>query len=123
MYDILLTALIPLLLLFVALWQGKKSKDDKFFFSKNYTNTLKGLCAVTVILVHVPSQYQNVLQDAIGSFAFIAVTLFFFISAYGMQFSAEKKQEYLKHFWKNRLTSLLIPCVIIKAPSRFEWAG
>ena len=112
MYDILLTSLILLFLLFAALWQSR-SGDEKNFFSKDYTNTLKGLCAIVVLLVHVDPSYQNPLQDGVGSFAYVAVTLFFFISAYGMQLSVERKPGYLKHFWRNRLVSLLIPCFLI----------
>lgn len=78
-------------------------KDDNAFFGKDYTTELKGLCCLIVIYVHVPVAYRNPIQDAIGSFAYICVTLFFLISAYGMMLSAERKEEYLRHFWRNRL--------------------
>ena len=112
MYDILLTSLILLFLLFATLWQSRKG-DERNFFSKDYTNVLKGGCAIVVLFVHVEPSYQNPLQDGVGSFAYVAVTLFFFISAYGMQLSVERKPGYLKHFWRNRLVSLLIPCLLI----------
>lgn len=112
MYDILLTSLILLFLLFATLWQSRRG-DERNFFSKDYTNILKGACAIVVLLVHVEPSYQNPLQDGVGSFAYVAVTLFFFISAYGMQLSVERKPGYLKHFWRNRLVSLLIPCLLI----------
>lgn len=35
------------------------------------------------------------------------------VSAYGMQQSVEHKTGYLQHFWRNRLLSLLIPCLLI----------
>lgn len=63
--------------------------------------------------MHVRSPYNNTLQEAIGSFAYVCVTIFFLISAYGMMLSAEKNKEYLKHFWRNRLVALLIPCILI----------
>ena len=112
MYDILLTLLILLFLLFATLWQSRES-DEKNFFSKDYTNILKGVCAIVVLLVHVEPFYQNPLQGSVGSFAYVAVSLFFLISAYGMQLSVERKPGYLKHFWRNRLVSLLIPCFLI----------
>lgn len=111
--SILLTSLIPLFLLFTILWKSKRKVDDSFFFSLDYTTTLKGVCAIVIIFVHTPLSFQNPLQDAIGSFAYVAVTLFFLISAYGMQLNAEKKENYLCNFWRNRLVSLLMPCFLI----------
>ena len=83
------------------------------FFDKSYTRILKGACCIIVILVHVPATHGNKLQDAIGSFGFVAVTIFFMISAYGMYFSKQKKTDYLRHFWRNRLSSLLIPMLLV----------
>lgn len=78
--------------------------------------------------MHVPAEYRNPLQDAIGSFAYVCVTLFFLISAYGMMLSGERKDDYLKHFWGNRLVALLVPCLMVniaalclKAASTGEW--
>lgn len=70
---------------------------------------MKGFACVIVIMVHFPLAYQNKLQDAIGSFAYVAVTIFFMISAFGMAVNAEKNHDYLKNFWWKRLSTLLIP--------------
>ncbi|MDD6209474.1 MAG: acyltransferase family protein [Bacteroidales bacterium] len=120
--DYILTALIPIGL-FLMLLPIRPDTDAAafFFFSKDYTTIVKGICAIVVILVHILNPYQNKLQDAIGSFAFVCVTLFFFISAYGMSVSLGKK-DYLKHFWHNRLTSLLIPCFLINIFSNTSYA-
>ena len=91
---------------------GSKKVDGEFF-SKDYTNVLKGVCCIIVIYVHFPIQYQNALQDAIGSFAYVAVTLFFMVSSYGMMLSAERKKSYLDCFWRNRLVVLLVPAFLV----------
>lgn len=83
------------------------------FFSKEYTDVLKGLCCLVVIYVHIKPERGNALQDAIGSFAYVAVTFFFLVSAYGMLAGLERKENYLKNFWRNRLVSLLIPCLLV----------
>lgn len=83
------------------------------FFSKDYTTALKGLCALVVILVHIPETYSNPIQDGIGSFAFVAVSVFFLISSFGLHRQASLKPAYLSHFWRNRLSALLIPVIII----------
>ena len=95
----------------------KNKKDDKAFFGKDYTNALKGLCCLIVIYVHVGHVQGNALQETIGSFAYVAVTLFFLFSAYGMMLSVERKETYLRDFWRNRLVALLIPCLLINVVS------
>ena len=109
--NYILTSLAPLAGGGYSLVDSKKAKGH--FFSKDYTNVLKGICCIIVIYVHFPDIYQNTLQDAIGSFAYIAVTLFFMVSSYGMILSAERKKTYLDSFWRNRLVALLIPAFLV----------
>ena len=113
MMDYLLT--IFFLLISVIIGGGKSKPQDHAdeLFSKDYTTVLKGICCIVVVMVHIREGYQNPLQDAIGSFAFVCVTLFFMVSAYGMQQSVERKVDYLRHFWRNRLLALLIPCLLV----------
>lgn len=111
----LLTLLSPLLGGGNALVNSKLQRGQ--FFSKDYTTVLKGLCCLIVIYVHVKPPFANPLQDAIGSFGYVCVTIFFLISAYGMMLSAERKEDYLNNFWRNRLVSLLIPAVLVNIVS------
>ena len=110
-FTYLMTALIPLLGV-IFLLQSRRG-DDATFFSKDYTDVFKGLCCLIVIYVHVKPERGNMLQDAIGSFAYVAVTFFFLVSAYGMLYGLKKKNDYLEKFWRNRLVSLLIPCFLV----------
>ena len=83
-------------MVFSFLWKARiMPVDNPQFMNKSSSDTLKGLCAMVVVMVHFPEAYQNTLQDAIGSFAYIAVTLFFMVSSYGMMLSAERKKSYL----------------------------
>lgn len=109
--TILLTLLPILCFGGVALLNCRKETGSSF--SKDYTTVLKGLCSIVVVYVHFPAKFGNVIQDSIGSFAYVAVTLFFMISSYGMMVSVERKRDYLTSFWRNRLASLLIPCFLI----------
>ncbi len=113
MSNLILTA-VPLIALgVVALYGNKKDDSETYFYSKDYTTVLKGICAIIVMMVHVPDRFVNPLQDAVGSFAYVAVTLFFLTSAYGMHLSLNRSQDYLKHFIRNRLSSLLVPQLIV----------
>lgn len=117
--DFLLTLLIPAALLIVLILGTQPDKEGMFFFNKDYTRVFKGACCIIVILVHVPAEHGNVLQDAMGSFGYVAVTLFFMFSAYGMYYSKLRKKDYLSYFWRNRLTSLLIPMFLINVVEYF----
>lgn len=112
------TLLVPLL--WVGIFLFKNEINEKTFFNKDYTTVLKGLACLIVIYVHVHSGYENPLQDAIGSLAYVCVTLFFMVSAYGMMLSVERNEDYLKDFWRNRLVALLVPCVLVNLVS-FGW--
>lgn len=108
-----MTAIIPIALIICVLFSSKNTGNQDTFMNKDFTMVLKGACCIIVILVHVPLLYSNKLQDGIGSFGYVCVTLFFLVSAYGMNYSITKKQDYLKHFWRNRLAALLIPQLIL----------
>ena len=108
----LLTLLAPIIGVGNSLINSRIEKKRNFF-SKDYTTVLKGLCCLIVIYVHVRPPHDNVLQNAIGSFAFVCVTIFFLISAYGMLLSIERNKDYLRNFWRNRLVALLIPCLLV----------
>lgn len=108
-----MTAIIPIALIICVLFSSKNTGDQDTFMNKDFTRVLKGACCIIVILVHIPLLYSNKLQDCIGSFGYVCVTLFFLVSAYGMNYSVTKKQDYLKHFWRNRLAALLIPQLIL----------
>lgn len=113
MQDSLLTALMFVILLVLFLWKSVR-KEGLFSFDKGYTNVLKGLSAIVVVFVHVAEPHHNAFSKMVMSFGFVAVSLFFMISAYGMQFSVNRdEKKYLSHFWRNRLASLLIPCILI----------
>lgn len=110
-----LTALILILSVLVFVWNARRrgisEKGDAFDLPT--THVMKGFAALIVVMVHFPAQYTNPLQDAAGSFAYVAVTFFFFVSAYGMEYSCEHRPGYLRQFWKNRLTGLLIPMILV----------
>lgn len=114
MISILITALLLVTVAILFLYGAKPDRQGTFFMSKDFTTTMKGLAAVVVVFVHFPAEYQNKLQDIVGSFAYVAVTVFFLFSAYGMLLSVEKNERYLRTFWINRFAGLVIPNWMIK---------
>lgn len=92
---------------------GASIKQDETFFSKNDTIYLKGILCFIVMFVHVPIQYTNTIQDMIGSFAFIAVSMFFMISSYGLMLNYSKNSNNRLSFFIKRILKLLLPALII----------
>ena len=98
---------------FIAVYGLAYTKDTNHFFNKDYTTVLKGLCCIIVILVHIPHEHGNTVQNAAGSFGYICVTLFFIFSAYGLTWSVKHKEGYLNKFFRKRVLTLLTPFILI----------
>lgn len=107
---------VCILLLFVVLggvllYKAEITDTCSDFLDKNWSLALKGLCCIVVILVHIPNEHSTRLQNMIGSFAFVAVTVFFMISGYGLSVNRNRKG-YMQHFWRNRMTALIVPMLL-----------
>lgn len=108
-------AFMGLLVLCIAvstLWGMKYSPNKNSFMTMDDASFLRGFWCIIVVLVHVPVDYQNRIQDMMGSFAYIGVTFFFMTSAYGLKWSMEHKPGYMDHFWARRLPHILLPAII-----------
>ena len=83
----MLTTCIMLLIVaflgFLILYIDFKGKQSDFFDLEN-SACMRGFWSIIVMLVHVPTQFQNQIQDMLGSFAYIGVTFFFMTSSYGL---------------------------------------
>ena len=108
MLDYAIMLLIILFLIFDILYKAKIVPVNEHFFDKNNTQAMRGFWCMVIILVHVPTMYQNRIQDMIGSFAYIGVTFFFMTSAYGLTLSQDRNPEGIKQFWRKRLPKILI---------------
>lgn len=101
------------LLLFICIYNIEYSCGRDQYFKTTDTNALRGIFSIVVVLVHVPANYQNIIQDTIGSFAYIGVTYFFLVSSYGLKYNYIKRENYLKSFWQKRILKLMIPMILI----------
>lgn len=106
-------------MLAILFYGSKKDDNENFFFSKDYTTVLKGLCCIFIVIGHTPDEYKNNLQDMLSSFGYVRVTLFFMMTGYGLSLCADRKNGYMKTFWRNRLASLLIPGFLVNIAAFF----
>ena len=81
MMTYLLMGAFLIVFLCVTIFGAKYDKNKTKFFSYDDTKILRGFWCIIIVLVHVPADFQNKIQDMLGSFAYIGVTFFFMASA------------------------------------------
>lgn len=83
-------------------------KEQKYM-SKEYTNCLRGIFAILVVVHHL-YQYSGLFRGTyigviLQLFGFLSVAMFFFLSGFGLMFSANKKN-YIHQFFRKRFLPL-----------------
>ena len=108
-------AMLALAVFLAVLFPADKKAKSGSFFDRDAAGSLRGFWCLIIALVHVPAQWQNPIQDLMGSFAYVGVTFFFMTSSYGLVQGVQTHGvEYLTHgFWRRRLRRLLIPMVMV----------
>ena len=107
----LIMFMIVALLGAIFLLRDEKGKQSSFF-DREATGTLRGFWCLIILLVHIPASYQNGIQDLLGSFGYIGVTFFFMTSGYGLFLGMQHNEKYPLHFWRRRLSGLLLPMAL-----------
>lgn len=112
--DLLLTSILFAALLCCVIYKAKvyPSGNDTFFDKENSV-AFRGIWCIIVILVHIPAQYGNALQNMAGSFAYIGVTFYFMASGYGLSLAVLRNGGLQKGFWWKRLPKLLLSQVLV----------
>lgn len=90
-------------------------KEEKYL-SKNYTNCVRGICAIIVVIHHL-YQYTGLfvgtyMGKILGLSGALAVSVFFFYSGYGLMLSSTKKN-YVQSFFRSRFLPLYCFYVIL----------
>lgn len=83
--------------------------------SKERTHNMKGVLALLVILAHLTVNFKSIPNFGIFTpFGTVVVGVFFLMSGYGLSYSFDKKgDEYLKGFFKRRLSKLIVPYILV----------
>lgn len=109
-----------LLILFLALIVYKAefiSDGYSACLSEKTTKSVRGICTLVVILHHLAQKFRTEMLFSMifTELGFLAVTLFFFYSGYGLMKRYISKANYQKTFLVKRVGSVLVPygCVIL----------
>lgn len=106
-----------LVLPFMLLHKSKILRNSHYncnFLSKKETNQLKGLLILIVILHHISQRMTTVgLMLPFRHVGYLAVSVFFFLSGYGLTESKKKNTYFLKNFFSKRFSRVYLPFFII----------
>lgn len=92
------------------------SRPESEYLSKNHTDCLKGIMASLVLMCHLRGRMPVLNDTVIGSLftalGYLSVSVFFFISGYGLMASYKNKGDgYIRDFPKNRILPFYCICL------------
>lgn len=89
-------------------------KNIDIFLDKNNTSILRGLSVIIIFIHHLVRQFQgdSLLKACFINVGFLAVTIFLFVSGYALKTQFNKKDNYLKGFFINKVLRLIIIFII-----------
>lgn len=115
-------SIVSLLLLafviFMIAWKVRFANKGEFFenyLSVDETGSIKGMCAVFVLLSHLCTYFADDF-NAFFLFKYVGAIMvggFFFVSGYGLEYSMLNKKDYLKGFFIKRFLPLLLTYYVI----------
>lgn len=100
--DIIILLLITLLIYLLP--------QNKEYLNVKSTSGLRGFLAIGIIFHHLSQWVTS--GDEFSNFSYMGtyiVSIFFFLSAYGLYFQNENKKNYLDNFLVKRLSKILVP--------------
>ena len=91
-----------------------KAKSNNDYLSKETTNSLRAIFALTVVMHHLSQRVEGGFLFHCFSFVGnLAVGVFFFISGYGLMKQHQINPEYQRGFLRHRLPTVLIPYLAV----------
>ena len=84
--------------------------NNQMSFDKDKLALIKGLMALLIVADHLGLFYEIIPLKSFTILGPIIVSVFFFISGYGLQYSyCRRGEEYLNHFFTRRIWKVLVP--------------
>ena len=101
------------ILLLISLFVYLMPRTDVDYLSNKSTKSLKGLLALFIIFHHISQKITT--GENFSNFEYMGryiVSLFFFLSGYGLYFQYSNNETYMENFLKKRLVRIFIPFFI-----------
>lgn len=104
--------LMWLILIFAGIRYTKDIKNGAAF-SKENSMALRGICSIEIMMGHLGLATKSIVLFPNRKAGILFVGVFFALSGYGLMYSLQNKDNYLKSFLSDRLFKLLIPAYVI----------
>lgn len=119
------TDLLPVALFAVACWRIRAAPKGQCFdnpLDKAQGLAWRGLFAGVVVLHHLAAALPRtgIVFPCFRYTGRLAVAVFFGLSGYGLMVQARKRSDYLEGFWRNRLSTLWWPYLIMGVLCAFQ---
>lgn len=83
------------------------------YLSKDTCQQLRGILAIIILLYHISQKIkEGILLTSLSQFGYLAVSVFYFFSGYGLQKQYIQSDNYKKSFLQKRLPKIVIPYLI-----------
>jgi probable poly-beta-1,6-N-acetyl-D-glucosamine export protein len=106
-----------LILPFIVLYRSKRLTKFHYndnFLSKKNTVQVKGLMIIIIVLHHLSKKLTYVgLMFPFKGIGYLAVSMFFFLSGYGLMESRKTKNDFFKSFFSRRFNKVYLPFFLI----------
>ena len=108
--------LVYIALLILTLYNAKIYKPKEYnnnFLNKQTTISVKGLCAILIVLHHTSQRIEN--PDQLVYFrwiGYLCVSMFLFYSGYGLYMSYNNNNNYINTFCKKRISKIIVPFIL-----------
>jgi peptidoglycan/LPS O-acetylase OafA/YrhL len=114
MFLICITLISLYLLSGVNIYHHPKSNSFKIYqLDKKATEALKGILILIVTFSHLTAYIDCGIIKEICNYGALAVSVFFFISGYGLMKSLIYRKDYLTNFISKRFSKILPPIIIV----------
>ena len=115
-------SIIPLILLVYFVHDVEKADDSNMGMTRANSLYFRGLLSLVVVFHHIARHlyfsgelvFSDVLFEQFGKVGYLAVSVFFFFSGYGLMTNLYQKQEqYLNSFLSKRCSTVVLPYLIV----------
>lgn len=95
-------------------WGMSENINGVHPFEQPQALALRGICAVEIMMGHIGLATGNMVLYPNRKAGILFVGIFFMLSGYGVAYSAEHKEGYMKNFLLLRTVKLLLPAYTVK---------
>lgn len=90
------------------------NKGNNTFLEKSNTDSFRGIAIMCIVFHHIIQRIDNPgILIPFRGVGYLFVSSFFFLSGYGLVISYKRSEDYLKDFFRKRLSKIYLPFIVV----------